>query len=299
MSSSPWLFVKDPNKDFSRKRKMNIETFFKFFISMEGNSLKKELLNHFNFTPNSVTASAFNQQRDKLLPEAFEYLFHEFSHKVNKNKLYYGYRLLACDGSNLNIHKNMKDTKTYFRSVHNGRGFNLLHLNALYDLKNRMYLDAIIQNGREKDEYNACTQMVDRSKISEKVIITADRGYENYNLFAHVEQKSWNYVICVKDNNSNGIVARLKGTTNGTFDMDFSFILGRKPKSVNSYSSEYRYMPSNQKFDYLPLGSEQTYLISFRVVRFLISENCYETIITNLKREEFPITKIKEIYNLR
>ncbi|OAA88023.1 hypothetical protein [Clostridium ljungdahlii] len=36
------------------------------------------------------------------------------------------------------------------------------------------------------------------------------------------------------------------------------------------------------------IGDKGTYPINFRVVRFPISENTYEVIITNLTKEEFP-----------
>ena len=58
-------------------------------------------------------------------------------------------------------------------------------------------------------------------------------------------------------------------------------------------------MPSNQKFDYLPVGDKDNYPISFRVVRFAISEDSYEVIITNLSEKEFTPERIKEIYHMR
>ena len=58
-------------------------------------------------------------------------------------------------------------------------------------------------------------------------------------------------------------------------------------------------MPANQKFDYLPVSDKGIYPINFRVVRFPISEDNYEVIITNLSEKEFPIKKIKEIYHMR
>jgi hypothetical protein len=47
MSSVPWLFVKNPESDFSRKRKMDFETFFHFFISMEGRSTWNGIIKSF------------------------------------------------------------------------------------------------------------------------------------------------------------------------------------------------------------------------------------------------------------
>ena len=49
------------------------------------------------------------------------------------------------------------------------------------------------------NEHLALTAMADRSYITDKVILVADRGYESYNNIAHLEQKGWNYVICVRD----------------------------------------------------------------------------------------------------
>ena len=39
--------------------------------------------------------------------------------------------------------------------------------------------------------------------------------------------------------------------------------------------------------------------MSFRIVRFPITEDTYEMLVTNLDRFIFPITTLKEIYNLR
>lgn len=58
-------------------------------------------------------------------------------------------------------------------------------------------------------------------------------------------------------------------------------------------------MPENQNFDYLPVGDKGNYPINFRVVRFAISENNYEVIITNLPEDKFPSKRIKEIYHMR
>ena len=51
--------------------------------------------------------------------------------------------------------------------------------------------------------------------------------------------------------------------------------------------------------DYLPVGSTGEYEITFRVVRFPISEDSYETIITNLDATEFSAIQIRELYRLR
>lgn len=294
------LFVVNPEKDFTRKRKIDFLTFMKITLGMAGSSMNKELLDYFDFSTDAPGVSAYNQQRAKVLPEAFEFLFNEYTSVLETNKMnsFEGYRLLACDGSNLTISTNPNDAETFVTCNQFKDGVNQLHLNAFYDLTNRIYVDAVIQNGASKNEFHACAQMIDRSKISEKVILIADRGYENYNIFAHAEEKGWNYAIRVKDKGSNGILSGLKITEEGEFDENISLLLTRSQKKAKK-SKGIKFMPTCQTFDYVPVGSEIEYLISFRIVRFLIAENTYETIITNLEKNEFSPNKIKELYHMR
>ena len=52
-------------------------------------------------------------------------------------------------------------------------------------------------------------------------------------------------------------------------------------------------------FDYLDLHINKFYDLQMRIVRFPISENTYESIITNLPAEEFSAEDIKELYYMR
>ncbi len=267
---------------------------------MGGNSLKLELMNYFSYDVETATCSAFVQQREKILPEALEYLFHKFtSTSINPN-YYDGYRMLAVDGSDLCIAHNPKDTESYFHATENTKGFNLLHLNAMYDLYSRVYVDAIVQPGKKKNKFQALTDMVDRSDIKDKTILIADRGYESYNVFEHIAKKGWKYVIRVKDINSNGITSGLSLSDEKEFDMKYSILLTRRQtKEIKANPEKYKFMPANQNFDYLPVGDKGNYQMNFRIVRFAIAENAYEVIITNLPKDEFPPEAIKEIYHMR
>ena len=144
MSEVSYLFAQNPEIDFTRNRKLNFETLIKFFLSMEGSSLSKEILEYFQYDTDAASVSAFNQQRKKLLPEALEFLFQEFNAAFLGKKKYHDFTILACDGSDINITRNPDDEETYFQSTPNDKGFNQLHLNALYDVLERRYTDALI-----------------------------------------------------------------------------------------------------------------------------------------------------------
>ncbi len=300
MSAAPAPYVKNPEKDFTRKKKLPFETVMQLLISMGGNSLYKELLESQGYDVNTATTSAFVQQRNKILPSAVEFLFHEFTQSYTDIKDYRGYRLLAIDGSDLHIATDPADTDTYFQSQPNTKGYNLLHLNAAYDLCNRLYVDAIVQPRRLCNEGRALAAMVDRSPIKGKTIVISDRGYESYNNFAHIERKGWNYVIRVKDLDSSGILSGLRLPSSGEFDMDVHLTLTKKQtKEVKAHPEMYKFIPSKSTFDFLDLHENLYYPISFRVVRFVLPSGAYETVITNLSAADFPPDELRSIYNMR
>ncbi len=68
--------------------------------------------------------------------------------------------------------------------------------------------------------------------------------------------------------------------------------------------NHYKRLPSDLIFDYLPSKSRKKdpvrfYKLSFRIVRFPISEDTYETIITNLPTDKYPAEEIKKLYASR
>ena len=305
MDQYHWLFTRNAEKDFSRIKKWTFGEIMRFIISMEGKSLKDELLEHFNFSVDTPTNSSVNQRRAQILPEAFEFLFREFTTVTSKEKLFRGYRLLACDGSDLCIAHNPQDETTYFQSTPDTKGFNQMHLNALYDLLSRSYVDAVIQPARQENEQRALCDMIDRYQGNSRTVFIADRGFETYNVFAHVIEKGSFFLVRVKDLESNGILsseqmhAKLP-VNQESFDETVTIILTRKQtKDVKANPDKFRFLPVNSTFDFLDLYSRQFYEIKLRALRFPISENAYECIVTNLPSEEFSWADIKELYHMR
>ncbi len=82
-----WLFVKNPGKDFTLNRKLLFETVIEILISMGGGSFNGEL--------------------------------HEFTHSFLGNENYKGYRLLAVDGTDLNLFHNPNYPDSYYQSTPN------------------------------------------------------------------------------------------------------------------------------------------------------------------------------------
>ena len=291
-------YTQDSKRDFTRKRKLPFETLCRTILSMSGQSLNVELQRQFHYEPAAATASAFVQQRRKLHPSVFEDILRRFTFRNRPKQRWNGYALLAVDGSHVQIPSDIHDKATYFNNTKDGRGYNLLHLNALYDLESQLFLDAVIQNGREEHESRALVELVDRSELTEPVILIADRGYGAYNNIAHIEQKGWNYLIRVKE--KQGILSGLNLPDTPEFDACFSYSLSKRlTNRIRKELQKYRWLPNKVQFDYIRDASDDLYLLSFRVVRFLVKEDLYETVITNLPEARFPPSLLRMLYHKR
>ena len=294
------IFCVNPDADFTRNRKLDFETIMKIILCMGSSSIKDELLKFNDFSIDTPSASAFVQARSKIKPEAFKALFDGFNNKTFKKKLYHGYRLLAIDGSELPIDNTIFDDETTeLRHGTLAKAYSAFHLNASYDLLERTYDDIIIQGEAKKDENDAFCQLVDRYD-GHKAIFIADRGYESYNGFEHVVRSGNKYLIRVKDIGSQTSITRSLGPfPEGEFDIDvFRMLTLKQTKTTKACPEIYKIVTKSTRFDFMS-KDDPWYEFNCRVVRFKITEDTYETVITNLSREEFSMEEIREIYNMR
>ena len=303
-----WMFVKKPGRDFTRKRKLDFHKVVSFLLAMEGGSLTTELLKYFGCSADVATSSALVQQRGKIDSSAFSALFDLFVQKTDKEKYYKGLRLIAADGSDIHIPTNPNDQESYFPPKENLSAFNLLHLDAMYDLLQHSYTDAILVGQRKANERNSLCDMVDRSSLK-NVLIIADRGYEGFNLMAHIQEKSWFFLIRIQDVlTSRGIAAGLDLPNTEEFDMSVDLTLTTKQtnavKNLAKSRNKYRILTAGTSFDYLSATNRKHdptvfYHLPFRIVRFKITDGIFETVVTNLDTCQFSPDELKKLYNMR
>ena len=300
------LFSNQPKKDFTRNRKLPFDQIIKAILSMGGGSISNEMMDLFGFREDLATTSAFVQQRAKIQPEAFEKLFDLFVRNTSERSTYRGLQLLAVDGSDFLTASNPDDPDSFFPGTVEQKSYNLLHLNALYDLTRHVYVDALLQKRRCADECGAVVSMVHRSEL-QNVLLIADRGYESYNVLAHIQEKGWKFLIRVKDG-TGGVASGLDLPDTTAFDLPITLNLTRKQsnevKQLLKIRNCFRFVPHTSRFDFLPERSRKHdptvfYSLSFRIVRFPITENTFETVITNLDAQDFPQEELKKLYAMR
>lgn len=300
-------YVQNPKCDFTRLRKISFSDCIMSVCCMSGGTLFSEILEYYQDSTEIPSVSALLQQRSKLKHRVFEDFF-RLTVKLNcKPQLYHGYRLFAVDGSDIQIPVNPKEKDTFFPGANGHKPYNLIHLNAMYDILSNSYQDVVIQDRRHWTEQEALNQMVDCSDV-EHALVIADRGYESYNVMAHIQEKKWNYLLRVKDISGNGIISRLELPQENRFDIDIDLQITRKlsneTKRLFLDRNHYRYAPPNSKLDYFPPHSSCKekpvfYHLPFRVVRVEIAEGQYEILLTNLDRDSFPPYELKKLYAMR
>lgn len=290
-------FVKNPGRDFSRERKLSFSTMIHMIISMGSEAIKDELHKWFHYNIDTATSSAFVQQRSKINPEAFKYLFDSFNDSFKRHKKFKGYYLLAVDGTKITYQPNPKDIDNFIRTGPDSKGYNQFLLNTVYDVLSRRYVDVIIEPTIGSNENKAFYDFVDSYDYNEKAIFIADRNYEAYNSFAHCIEHHKKFVIRAKDINSSGILQSLKLPECNEFDVDITLKITRRQTKEIKKDKSFKFLPKNCTFDYVE--GKNIYPISFRVVRFKLDDSSYECIITNLDRNEFSVEEIKELYHMR
>lgn len=298
-------FVKDSKKDFTRNSKLTFEDMIRILLQAGGQSLFKELTTYFNCAASAPTPSAFCQQRSKIKFETFQYLLTDFVKEIPTPKTYKGYQILAVDGSEIYISKNEKDVETYIYNGAEKNGWNRLHLNAIYDVLNHIYVDAIITPGKQVAERDALLQMA--SSVTDKTssIIVADRGYEGYELLYQLLTCNIPFVLRVKKPGSNvSLLTRIDLPDADEFDalitMKVASLDSYKGKRVKTKTENEGYkLIKNNKFSFFTAENKKYAFPAFRVLKLQLNGNEPEYLATNLSAEDFSKEDIKKIYGMR
>lgn len=288
-------------RQFTRQRKLTDTDIFRFLIGCSGGTLNKELrLWDFDCTP-----SALSQRRKSISPTAFYDVwqrFNELCADINTVRFHGKYRLWAIDGTEIPIFRN-PDSDSHITTPSNPTGYNALHANIIHDITNSQFVDCAM--GR--DEQGKLLTLIYKRKFTEPTILVMDRGYESYNTVAH----------CCNIPNLF-FVLRVRQGKGGFRDIQkLPMESLEQPFKTTVVTSQHKIF-KEQNFVYLNTGSrkgkqlsESTRIVRFdhrcpytfrgvRCCRFRIgNSNHYETLLTNLPADEFPLSEMEKIYSLR
>lgn len=297
-------YVHNPDADFTRERKLNMHDTMSLLLSMDGGSLAKELHKHFEPRNISITPSALVQQRSKIKSSAFYDLLCQYNKTEVIRQKYKEYRVLAVDSSAINQPRdpNLESFSCKSDAPH---GLNQTQMNALFDVLNKTVLDVELQPRPKMDEHKALITMLQRNDFQGRNIILLDRGYEGYNLFAHlIEKENVDFACRVRE--EEGSMREIRKLPMKELDQDIEFEItttqtkeDKERHRVRVPTASKKGKTNSRKTKIRTWDFASPYTMKFRVVRFKISDDKYETIVTTLPRFVFSIEDIKELYHMR
>ncbi len=185
------------------------------------------------------------------------------------------------------------------------------HLNVLHLANPGIILDGLIQPVHCKNERAAFLQMVEKLKVGpyalppdvlNRIILSADRGYESFHMSLRLAELGMLYLIRSKGpQNKSSMLYSLKEffpSAPGEFDIDIDVNLVRSmPKDGCTIDGKpcVKITATNCP----ECSKDHPAHLQIRVVCIRLNDDSYEYLITNLPRDAFPIGTMKAEYFMR
>ena len=257
-------------KDFTRNRKLSFSMNILLILSALKHSIQTgidQFLIDTDAVFDTYSKQAFSKGRQRILPEAFLELHKrsvEFFYNEADYETYFGHRVLAVDGSKINLPYN-RELLDIYGSQKSTNGLIQSLVSCLTDVMNNVIIDGIIAPF-DSSERKLAKQNISNSvnMLTDNDIILFDRGYPSSELMQFLDKNGSKYIM----------------RCDATF-------LGRilKTHIENDFVITHKFVKSG-------------ITLTFRVVRFPISDRTTEILVTNIL-DEFDIADFKQLYDLR
>lgn len=295
----------DDIRFFTRNRKLPMGVLVKFLLTATGGPLNREI---FDAGLNIASSSFIERRRDIShaclhdLLLRFNELCGDRATATMKDK-----RLWAIDGSTVPLPRN-PNSKNHYKSDSNAKGWNNIHANLLYSLSDKTYVDCYVGEGdsrRSHDEQGALYSLIYKRQINQPTILVLDRGYESYSCLAHLNNlPRLFYVLRVK----NDGLRPVKPLPMEELDRDLEWVITTRQTNeakennwifLQTGSKKGKTNSPNTRIARWDFGHIDPYPMKCRAVRLKLPTGELETLLTNLPREEFSMSELKEIYRMR
>ena len=291
-------FLLHPDSDFSRTKRISFQQTMIFPMIASSGNIHTELLDFFG-EESLPSASAMIQRREKIDPSAFLELFYQFTSHFPVRKRFRGYRLLACDGSRLNLPYNSSDSDTFIQCIEGRKGINQIHLNSLYDILNDTFVDVELQSVHKMNEKAAFLTLLQRQDQGKNIFI-ADRGYASFNNFAYCIHNNQLFLIRIPESFAKSLCpSDTKWLEKDLEDADLTLHIGRSKKKQYFQLENYHHIPRGRHYDFLPAGSDMVDCLKLRIIKFPLSEGSFGYMATNLPAYGFSTKTLIELYHRR
>ena len=246
------------------RSKMSFKNIILFMINFVKKTLQLELddFSKIASMPN-ITKQAFSQARQKVSPKAFIHMLNQVNrwyYKETPFKKYREYRLIAIDGTVLEIN-DTEELRNEFGYIENqNKKVARARASALYDVENDMIISSKLTHyrcGEREIAENLIDEMINLGSYNDLILF--DRGYPSKDFITFIESRRLKYLMRV----SSGF---LKVVINAP----------------------------NQ--DQIIEAKHKDKVLKIRVIKFELESGIIETLVTNLFDETISVEDFKELY---
>lgn len=277
-------------KDFTRNRKLTFGIVTLLILRGHKVSLQNGLNKFFTALGEVFkvpTASAYSQARQKLDPEVFEYLretmvadFYELYGAEGLVQKWREHRVLACDGTILNVMDNPQTRAEYFVQT-NQPGYTVAvqaQSCVLYDLLNQVVVGATLgtRTGEKEHLLEKLGPQLERGDL-----LVLDRLYADYKILAQGVASGWEVVVRLPKNSFKESRALFKTGAKVPREKEITLIC---PEKARTYVRAHG-LPES---------------VTVRLVRVELKGGTIEVLATTLRdASKYPAAEFKALYGWR
>lgn len=277
------------SSDFSRTRKLPLEKIAGMLINLPKRSLSIELNSFFECLDESdfgCTKGAFSLQRTKLKPLFFkiwnDFLIESFYFFYGKAvKRWEGFRLLAVDGSNINV-MNIPEVVAHFGSADNQFGSApMARVMQIHDVLNDLTIWGDVLPVKYSENEIIAHQV---TFLPIDSLTLFDRGYPSYSLIFLLE----------KQESPRHFVMRCRGNFNNEVK---KFVASKNKNQVTTIYPSLESIDALRRHGYIVIKDTG---IAVRMVKVVLPDGEIEILLTNLYDDKiFTFKKMRKLYFMR
>lgn len=298
-------FFTDDIRNFSRNRKLSQDLLIRLLLTMTGGPLNRELYD----AGVIIAQSSFVERRKKLVSSCLQKIMKQFNELCDDPATIKGYQLWAIDGSTVPLPRNPK-SGNHYESETNPKGWNNIHCNLLLDIPNHVFIDCNVGGGdsrKSHDEQGTLFSLIYRRKIYQPTIVALDRGYEGYNTLAHLLRIA-NLYFVLRVKQDKGALRPVRDLPMEELDRDLEWTITTRQTNeakengwifLQTGSKKGKMNSPNTRITRWDFGHIDPLPQKCRAVRLKLDTGDFETLLTNLPRDEFSLSDLREIYAMR
>ena len=284
---------KQHRKDFTRKRKVGFVPMLMILLRMVRKSTQLELdefREHalpLSAASETYTKQAFSESRQKLLPKAFTILNDELIQGFYNDddfKTFHGFRLLAIDGSIIEIPDTEETRETYGclnSKAETKDSVARARASHLYDIENKMTISSVLGHYHDSERALAKCNIEKLNQFEQpsvRDLVLFDRGYPSLAFMLDLQAQGIEYVMRAKSD----FLKEVQQTAS-------------EDEWVQVKVTRQRAYELKRKGTPLPVGT----VFHMRVIKIELSTGETETLLTNVDATDIRYEDSRDLYAKR